>query len=75
MTRSQRSKRRDKGLWRGAQARMCDAAIAVCLPGVVMCFETEWRSTGSDSIGEMRGHVGVTRREDVKRSFVVHRGA
>ena len=33
--------------------------------------ETEWRPTGNDSIGEMRGHVGVTRREDVKRSFVV----
>ena len=35
-------------------------------PGV-----SDWRPTGSDSIGDMRGHVGVTRREDVKRSFVV----
>ena len=36
-----------------------------------MTSETEWRPTGNDSIGEMCGHVGVTRREDVKRSFVV----
>ena len=58
---------------------MCDAAVPVCLPGVVTCSmtcsETEWRPTGNDSNGEMRGHVGVTRREDVKRSFVVRRGA
>ena len=45
--------------------------MRVVVPQGFYCTsETEWRPTGNDSIGEMRGHVGVTRREDLKRSFV-----